>query len=709
MSTVRFDSGELDDQRRRWSATGVFRNTWQKMNEWGDDFERRHFDGNFVSCMVGAPMRAGQERYWREKVSKAKAKAKTKRKVEAPPAGCAQSVHHSKGRQVTSCEGLRSEELDEAEQELLGPATREKLSSATARNSRRNHVDEVKSDSPLRASACAVRCHRGGFMATDLWTWLDANAAPIALTRENLVSMETSFVGGREWDINLPQTFCGLGVALDASVLPSREHHVSWLLAAQEQLLQRSGLCEPSKPCLAAEANGMSLMDENAARRRPGRTCNGASDRQCSTWERTSELTLTLTGDFVDELARGYSQPWFQDLVRQCIEESGDQQTLLERLHDVAFEVQKPVLENWGFGGNDQGLFDMTSILREHSAHGPLWLQEKIFSCLRLLLPCQQESAIGDDFERRHFEGDFLGAVARAPVAAGEVLSEAIGQIVDSSLDLPSETVEAWGPAGGVAGLEADAFTTLPASGAVEADASLREVFEPGGIGDRVKAFSVGDVGRLSGMESVAEELQEQLQAEQARRQGRCEALRALRAALLKLPSEAEKSFADEAAGARAGAAARASAAKRALEALKDRHEQTNALFKVLTKRTEMRNWTSGSSSRRQPQRHNLPLSDKHSSQPPPAGSGLGTASKIELAELLGEVDEARLHRRRELKALQQALEILERENEWLRTGGHDRYEAPASFAASLRRLFHVAIGKEDPSETALTGRASQA
>ena len=26
---------------------------------------------------------------------------------------------------------------------------------------------------------------------------------------------------GREWDINLPlETFCGLGVALDASVLP---------------------------------------------------------------------------------------------------------------------------------------------------------------------------------------------------------------------------------------------------------------------------------------------------------------------------------------------------------------------------------------------------------------------------------------------------------------------------------------------------------
>ncbi|OLQ07776.1 hypothetical protein AK812_SmicGene8796 [Symbiodinium microadriaticum] len=85
--------------------------------EWGDDFERRHFDGDFVSCMVGAPMRAGQvmndwdgvhdvdvtmakdgfslgheglladtaERYWREKVSKAKAKAKTKRKISRAP------------------------------------------------------------------------------------------------------------------------------------------------------------------------------------------------------------------------------------------------------------------------------------------------------------------------------------------------------------------------------------------------------------------------------------------------------------------------------------------------------------------------------------------------------------------------------------------------------------------------------------------------
>lgn len=39
-------------------------------------------------------------------------------------------------------------------------------------------------------------------------------------------------------------------------------------------------------------------------------------------------------------------------------------------------------------------------------------------------------------------------------------------------------------------------------------------------------------------------------------------------------------------------------------------------------------------------------------------------------------MDEARLHRRRELRALQQAVEATESENEWFRKGGHDCYEA---------------------------------
>ena len=81
--------------------------------------------------------------------------------------------------------------------------------------------------------------------------------------------------------------------------------------------------------------------------------------------------------------------------------------------HEICGEVQRPILENWGFEGNEQGclgvktlafavlhasiywyvwlcsmegLFDMTSILREHSRTAPNWLQEKIDRCLLLSL-----------------------------------------------------------------------------------------------------------------------------------------------------------------------------------------------------------------------------------------------------------------------------------------------------------------------------------
>ena len=107
-------------------------------------------------------------------------------------------------------------------------------------------------------------------------------------------------------------------------------------------------------------------MDENAARQRSSRAVRRASEPSRSAWERTSatrsklctwllfcssallvyvlyvaeELTLTLTADFVDELARGYSQPWFQALVRRCADEyCHDHQQLLEQLHEIAFEA----------------------------------------------------------------------------------------------------------------------------------------------------------------------------------------------------------------------------------------------------------------------------------------------------------------------------------------------------------------------------------
>jgi len=55
----------------------------------------------------------------------------------------------------------------------------------------------------------------------------------------------------------------------------------------------------------------------------------------------------------------------------------------LEQLQSLAFEVQQPILENWGFDGNCQGAFDMTCTLRRQSDTS--WMQLKLERCFSLL------------------------------------------------------------------------------------------------------------------------------------------------------------------------------------------------------------------------------------------------------------------------------------------------------------------------------------
>mmetsp|Transcript_85797 Transcript_85797/g.199419 ORF Transcript_85797/g.199419 Transcript_85797/m.199419 type:complete len:487 (+) Transcript_85797:43-1503(+) len=142
-------------------------------------------------------------------------------------------------------------------------------------------------------------------------------------------------------------------------------------------------------PCQPGIDLDLNLMDENAARSRPQWAVEGralSTESRAQPLQRSFDLTLTLVGDFVDELARGYSQPWFQHLVQECARACGyNRKVFLVRLQDVAFEVQKPILENWGFDGDEQGVYDMTSILCEHSRGAPPWLQEKVDRCLTLL------------------------------------------------------------------------------------------------------------------------------------------------------------------------------------------------------------------------------------------------------------------------------------------------------------------------------------
>jgi len=70
--------------------------------------------------------------------------------------------------------------------------------------------------------------------------------------------------------------------------------------------------------------------------------------------------------------------------------------------------------------------------------------------------------------------------------------------------------------------------------------------------------------------------------------------------------------------------------------------------------------------------------------------------AKVELAQLLGQVDQDRLSRRRELRDLMAEVEVAQRERDGLRQ--KDVYVAPkGSFLSSMRRLWTVAKGRDDP------------
>jgi len=160
-------------------------------------------------------------------------------------------------------------------------------------------------------------------------------------------------------------------------------------ITESEQVLREMGLSR----CLEKNSiTSCELMDENAAIK--PQQWNGGTLRTPThsetRLERTCDLTLVLAGDFLDELARGYSQEWFQELVRACAAKCrANREEFVSKLHDVAFEVQRPILVNWGFEGNLQGVFDMTSIIREHTGGNgkevPAWFQKKRDACLTLL------------------------------------------------------------------------------------------------------------------------------------------------------------------------------------------------------------------------------------------------------------------------------------------------------------------------------------
>eukprot|EP00747_Dinoflagellata_sp_TGD_P209775 gnl/TRDRNA2_/TRDRNA2_83148_c0_seq2.p1 gnl/TRDRNA2_/TRDRNA2_83148_c0~~gnl/TRDRNA2_/TRDRNA2_83148_c0_seq2.p1 ORF type:complete len:272 (+),score=70.73 gnl/TRDRNA2_/TRDRNA2_83148_c0_seq2:104-919(+) len=106
--------------------------------------------------------------------------------------------------------------------------------------------------------------------------------------------------------------------------------------------------------------------------------------------ERSIHLTAALAGDLIDELAEAYSKKWFQEKVHKCARDSGYERSIfLLRLKDIAFDVQKPILEKWGFDGTEHGVREMTAAIREHAKSDgkgmPEWLKKKHDRCLHQL------------------------------------------------------------------------------------------------------------------------------------------------------------------------------------------------------------------------------------------------------------------------------------------------------------------------------------
>lgn len=117
--------------------------------------------------------------------------------------------------------------------------------------------------------------------------------------------------------------------------------------------------------------------------------------------ERNITLTAAHAGDLIDELADAYAQSAFQERVRKCARDSGFQrQIFLIRLKSIAFEVQKPILQKWGFEGSDHGVREMTAAIRDHVGRKdgkemPAWLKEKQDRCLKTLYGGEEGGMLG--------------------------------------------------------------------------------------------------------------------------------------------------------------------------------------------------------------------------------------------------------------------------------------------------------------------------
>lgn len=306
----------------------------------------------------------------------------------------------------------------------------------------------------------------------------------------------------------------------------------------------------------------------------------------------------------------------------------------------------------------------------------------------------------GDDFERRNFNGDLVGTLAQPLAAAGQGIRSKLGAL-EETLEARADIITYDEGIMEYHASAAAASTSAASSAAPSASSSSRP------SAPHVTATTAAKAAPRPEREPDwrdAQRLQETLPTERERRKGRVAASRAMDEALRLLRAEAASErrccLAEEARLAVADATSYI--AERDLTQLQEKH---HALLSCKAKQEA------------EVQRHALARAHAERKmaedeairefEGPRAWAKAGKElealkdAKLELANVLMLVDEARLEKRRELRKLQDEVEKADAEGQKLREvlkHASDGYVAPGgSIKSSLRRLWAVASGKGDP------------
>lgn len=279
----------------------------------------------------------------------------------------------------------------------------------------------------------------------------------------------------------------------------------------------------------------------------------------------------------------------------------------------------------------------------------------------------------GDEFEQRHFNGDFIGSIVQAPRIVGAAMTE--------TLLSPGTNVE-------------DSNMSRASSSTAEV-ASLGYASRTRDEGDNCGGYAVAvphtpvETQSAVALWEEARRLRDGLQLECEMRRGRAAALHALDEAVCALQSELteERRLHADANGTSVEARGHSRLAERQLSELRERHQKVICQKEAQDKEIHKAAITIGAAKTAQAL-WDAPRDNSSAwAREGPELDALRCA-KVELAEILGQIDELRFQQRKELGVLQAKLEVAKQENARLK---QEHMPPSSSFRESLDRLLTLA------------------